>query len=233
MMIWIVIILGLIFAAVTSLLVAKMKIIIEYRNSEFKVVFKSLILKYTLDEKKLEPFSNNKNTSGKKRKKAKNESVEKPKEMTAEGFFEKLENVKNTVLTVKDVLVTVFGYLGPKTDISDILISSTFGTGDAAKTGMIYGAVWPLLGNVYGFLCRFFSISYPEIDLNPVYDRKCFEIEARGIIKIRPVHIITAVVRGFKVYDKHKNEKECSNNGRTASGSRINVHSNAEHKGND
>jgi len=206
-MIWVVIVLCVIIAAILCFLATKMKIIIEYRNGKTTVVFKSMLLRFTLDEKRMERFSG-KSVSKKKSKKSEDSDKNKKSEkMTAEGFFEKLEKIKETCLNVKDVVVSVLGYLGPRTEISDIRVNSTFGTGDAAKTGMICGAVWSLSGVVYGFLCRFFNIEYPQIELDPVFDQKCFEIEAGGIIKIRPVHIITAAIRGFKVYDKHKNKK--------------------------
>ena len=231
-MIWVGIILCLVVTVIVCLLTAKMKIIIEYRNGETKIVLKSFFLKYTLDDKKFRKFAE-KSESSKKKKPRHQKKESKTEEMTAEGFFTRLEKIKETLLTVKDVVVTVCRYLGPRISFSEISVKSTFGTGDAAKTGILVGAVWTLSGNIYSFLCRFFAIDYPEIQLDPIFDQKCFEIEAYGIIKIRPVHIITAVIRGINVYDKHKKEKECSDNGRTTSGSRIDVHSDAEHQRND
>lgn len=206
MMIWIVIVLCLIFAIIALLLYNKIKIIIEYRNGKVKIIFKSLFLRFTVDEKRLNKLSSGSKQQGGKRTKKAEHSIKKD-ELTAEGFFEKVERFRKTVLLVKEVIVTVFGYAGDKVEFVDILIKSHFGTGDAGKTGMICGAFWTLLGNAYAFLCRFFRLDFPEVNLEPDFEKKVFEIEARGIIKIRPVHIITATIRGFKVYDKLKNEK--------------------------
>lgn len=207
-MIWVGIIFALLVALVMGILLAKMKIIIEYRNGKTKFVFRSLFLKFTLDAKRLAKFSKHTKSEKKDAESPKTDKTgEESQELTAEGFLEKIEGAKKTFVTVKNVIVEVLEFLGPKVDFREISVKSSFGTGDAAKTGMICGAIWSLSGNVYAFLCRFFRIEYPEISLNPVFDRKFFEIEAYGIIEIRPVHIITAAIRGFKVYDKFKNEK--------------------------
>ncbi len=205
-MIWIVIVLCLFFAIIALLFYNRVKIIIEYRNGKLKIIFKSLFLKFTIDEKRLNKLSSDSNQkNGKKTKKT--ENSEKSGELTAESFLEKVESFRKTLLLVREVIVTVFGYAGDKVEFVDIMIKSRFGTGDAGKTGMICGAFWTLMGNAYAFLCRFFRLDFPDVQLEPDFEKKVFEIETRGIIKIRPVHIITAAIRGFKVYDKHKNEK--------------------------
>jgi len=208
-MIWVGIVLGsilvLIIVFVLCLLIPKLKIIIEYRNGETTVIVRGFFFKYNLSGKRLSKMAKKDGAlqKGKKQQsKAKNTHEE-----TAEGFFEKVEHVKNSLIEVKDVLVDVLGYLAPRAEISDISVKSRFGTGDAAKTGMICGAFWALSGNVYAFLCRFFNIEFPDIQLEPLFEQKYFEVEARGIIKIRLVHIITALMRSSKVYDKYKNIK--------------------------
>ncbi len=204
MMIWVGIVLLLFVALIVCFLFARLRIIIEYKNGKPKIVFKSLFLKYTLDEKRLGKISD-----GSVSKMSKKDSKEDEKEeLTAEGFLEKIERYREKYHEIKEIVVAVFSYLGPKVVFADISVKSKFGTGDAAKTGIICGAIWALTGNIYAFLCRFFNIEFPNMELEPMFDTKYFEIEARGIIKIRPVHIITAAIRGFKVYDKHKNKND-------------------------
>lgn len=205
-MIWIVIILCVFWALIALLLYNRVKIIIEYQNGKLKIIFKALFLKFTLDEKRLNKLSSeSKRKSDEKAKKTDNS--EKNDELTVEGFLEKIEKFKRTFLSVREVITTVFDYAGDKVEFVDIMVKSRFGTGDAGKTGMICGAFWALLGNAYAFLCRFFRLDFPDVQLDPDFEKKVFEIEACGIIKIRPVHIITAAIRGFKVYDKQKSDK--------------------------
>lgn len=220
----------MIVASVVCLLFAKMKIIIEYRNGKPKVVFKSLFFRYTVDDRKFKRLSEKMDSPQKHNGAPVNE--EKSHE-TVEGFMKKIEKIRKRIVQIKDIVAEVCRYLGPRISFEDIWVKSEFGTGDAAKTGIICGAIWSLTGNVYAFLCRFWNIEFPDIQLNPVFERKCFEIEAHGIIKIRPVHIITAIIRGVKVYDKYKQEKGVENNGRTTSCSGLDVHSDAKHQRND
>ncbi len=184
-MIWFGIIVFVILALLLCLLFHKLNIIIEYRNGKLKIIFRTLFFKYTLDDDRLRNFRKNKDTN----------KTSQNGEMTAETFWGKIEKAKRQYNDVKDVVETVLDYAGDKVEFSDIYIRSRFGTGDAAHTGIICGAIWTLIGNVYAFLCRFLNIEFPEVDLIPCFNEKAFEIEAEGIIRIRLVHIIMC---GFK-----------------------------------
>ncbi|MBQ9757980.1 MAG: DUF2953 domain-containing protein [Clostridia bacterium] len=195
-MIWFLIALCLIVAIVFFFLFPKLSVFVEYRNGKIKLVFKTLFFRYTLDDEKLKGLS--KKDKGPKKDDGKTEE---------EKFFSKVEKIKGKYDEAKEIIDTVLSCAGDRVEFSDIFIRSKFGTGDAASTGMLYGAIWTLIGNVYAFLCRFFNIKFPEVELVPSFNEKAFEIEAEGIIKIRIVHIITAAIRGFKVYSKHKKQK--------------------------
>lgn len=205
-MIWFLIIAGLIAAVSFLLLYPKLNIIIEYRGGKLKVFFKSILFRYTLDDEKLKSFSGKSKGGGKNEKSASRE-LEEDKEKTAEGFFAKLEKAKTQFFEVREIVETVFQSSGHRVEFSNIYIRSKFGTGDAAHTGMAYGAVWTIIGNVYAFLCRFFKIEFPEVELIPAFNETIFEIEAEGIIKMRLVHIISAALMGFRAYKKHRKEK--------------------------
>lgn len=181
------IIVFVILAFLLCLLFRKLNIIIEYRNGKLKIIFRTLFFKYTLDDDRLRNFRNKKNKYTVK------ESEN--SEMTAETFLGKIEKAKRQYNDIKDIIEAVLDYADGKVEFSDIYIRSRFGTGDAAHTGMICGAIWTLIGNIYAFLCRFLNIEFPEVDLLPAFNEKVFEIEGEGIIRIRLVHIIMC---GFK-----------------------------------
>ncbi len=205
-------------SGLVALLFAPLKIDIEYRNSKLKIIVKCLFVKVTLDK---ENFAKNK--SGKTRKdKPKAENTEKV------GVIEKLKNLKKSFDEVKFILNDVFEHMRDKIEFSGIYVRIKYGTGDAAITGMIYGAIWSFIGNIYSFFCRFFRIKFPKVELEPQFGGKEFEIEVEGIITTRLVHIIIAAIRSGKNILKRK--KERIKDGRTASNSRSYVHSNAEHK---
>ncbi len=201
-MIWFVIVLLLLIAILGLLLYPKLNIIIEYRGGKVKLIFRSLLFKFTLDNEKLRNFGGNK-TKNKDTK----DGAKKPDEKSVDGFFAKVEKLKAQYQEVQEIVNAIFDYTGSRAEVTDIFIRCTFGTGDAAQTGMAYGAIWTLIGNVYAFLCRYVRIEFPQVELAPVYNQKTFEIEAEGIIKIRTVHIILAGLKVLRLYTKHKKEK--------------------------
>ncbi len=182
---------------IIALLYAPLKIDIEYRGNKLLITVKCLFIKVTLDREKF---------SKKKSAKTKDDSK---KMQTDEkvGALEKLKNLKRGFDEVRLILQDVFDVMRDKIEFSGIYVRVRYGTGDAAITGMIYGAIWSFIGNVYGFLCRFFHIKFPKVELEPQFGGKAFEIEAEGIITTRLVHIIIAAIRSGKNILKRKKER--------------------------
>lgn len=185
----------IVLTGIFVLLFAPFKIGIEYRNSKMKITIKCLFVKIKIDDSTFKNGKKSKapNTNGGK--------TENP------GVIEKIKNLKKGYDNMKDVLGDVLALLKDKAEFSGIYIRVKYGTGDAAITGMVYGAIWTFVGNVYGFLCRYFRIRFPELELEPVFGEKVFEIEAEGIITTRLVHIITAAFRSRKNILKIKKER--------------------------
>lgn len=187
----------LIAAVLWLLIYPKLNIFIEYRGGKVKIIFRSLLFKFTLDDERLRNFGGKK---GKADKKITGNSEEK----SVDSFFAKVEKFKTRYHNVKEIIDTFLDYAGNRAEVTDVFVRCSFGTGDAAHTGIAYGAIWTLVGNVYAFLCRFIRIEFPEVELVPVYNEKTFEIEAEGIIKMRTVHIILAGLKVLRLYTKHK-----------------------------
>ncbi len=187
--------LGILLAAIIALLFAPLKIDIEYRNSKLIITVKCLFVKVTLDR---ENFAKKKSGQATR---TKSQSTEKA------GALEKLKNLKKSFDEIRFILHDVFEHMRDKIEFSGIYVRVKYGTGDAAITGMIYGAIWSFIGSVYGFLCRFFRVRFPKVELEPQFGGKAFEIEAEGIITTRLVHIIIAAIRSGKNILKRKKER--------------------------
>ncbi len=194
-MIYFILALIIISAVISVLLLAPLKIGIEYRNSKMKINVKCLFVRFIID------------TSDFKNKKRPKASAPAEQKAESSGVLEKIKNLKNGYDNMKGVLDEVLGLLKDKAEFSGIYIRVKYGTGDAAITGIIYGAIWSLVGSVYALLCRYFRIRFPELELEPVFGGKVFEIEAEGIITTRLVHIITASIRSGKNILKSKKER--------------------------
>ena len=183
----------LILALAMVFLYSELKIIAEYRNGKLDLTFRCLFVKITIDNSKF--------------KKQKEEGTMPDGKKDTLGAFGRIKNFRKSYDDSKDILAEIFDLVKNRCELSDIYIRIKYGTGEAALTGMIYGAIWAFVGNVYSLLCRFFRVEFPTIELEPVFDGKALEIEAEGIITTKLVHIINAVYRSYKLYSKHKKQK--------------------------
>lgn len=183
----------LILTILVFLLYSPLRITVEYRNQKLAIEFRCRFLKWRT-----------KDSNFKKRKNG--ASAPQDKE-NMPGVLERLTTFRKSYDGVKDIVDEVLDLVKNRAEFSGIFIRIKYGTGEAALTGMIYGAIWTLVGNIYSFLCRFFRIEFPELELEPVFGGKAFEIEAEGIITTRLVHIITAGLRSLRLYLKNKKEK--------------------------
>ena len=188
-MIYFWIILILILAFLCLILLAPLKVRIHYLDKTTVVRVSCLFIRYTYRKKD--------------KKKEEQAATDTPKP----GVIERIKSVKKGYEEIKDVIDEVVRFSHDHVEIRDIYIRVKYGTGDAAITGIIYGAIWSFVGNVYSTLCRFWKVQFPRLELEPIFGGKAFEIEAEGIIKTRLVHIITTAIRSLKIYKNSKKQK--------------------------
>ena len=187
----------LILAIIAVLLFSPLRINAEYRNNKAKLTFRCAFIKFSVSD----------STFRKKDKKQKPQKVEdKPQDAEAEPLS-RLDKLKNDIGGAKVILAEIFELVKNRARFLDIYLRLRYGTGDAANTGILYGGIWSLVGNIYAFLCRYFYVEFPTVELEPVFTEKAFEIEAQGIITTRLVHIIIAAFRSLKLYMKHNKTK--------------------------
>lgn len=198
-MIYFWLILILIFAFLTALLVAPLKINAEYRNGKMKLVFRCLFIRIEVNDSLL------KKRTARKKSEVPTTATDDPEK--PDGIFDRIRSFRDGYEGVKGIFCEILTLLKDRAEFSGIYIRVRYGTGDAAITGMLYGAIWAFVGNIYSLLCRFLRVEFPTLELEPVFGSKAFEIEAEGIITTRLVHIIIAAFRSIKVYLKHKSEK--------------------------
>lgn len=187
-MIWLWIGLVLLFAVICGFMFAPLNVRIHYLNKTTLVNVKCLFISYTY------------------RKKEKKKE-EKPADTPKPGVLERINSVKKGYEEIKDVISEVVEFTHNHVEIRDIYIRVKYGTGDAAITGIIYGGIWALVGNIYSTVCRHWKVQFPRLELEPIFGGKAFEVEAEGIIKTRLVHIITTAIRSLKIYKNSKKQK--------------------------
>jgi hypothetical protein len=182
---------------VSVLLCARLKICVEYRDGKMKLIFRCLCFKISVKDSTLR-----KQKKSKKGLEAQVADGKKPA-----GIFDRIRSFRDGYDGVRGVLEEILTLIKDRAEFTDIYIRIRYGTGDAAITGIIYGAIWGLVGNIYSLVCRYAKVKFPILELEPVFGGKAFEIEAEGIIVTRLVHIITAAFRSVKVYLKYKSQK--------------------------
>ena len=66
---------------------------------------------------------------------------------------------------------------------------------------------WALIGTVYPVLDSSIDIKDPEISVNPKFNTDMFDIEYKGIYKLKIIHIIYVGICGLFILKKIKNYK--------------------------
>ncbi len=173
-----------IFLAIIALLLfSPLKIIVQYREKKIKLIFRCAFLRFSV-----------KDSTFRKKKKPANADA-KQTEGSSDDGVSRLKKMQGGFDSAKDALDEILDLVKHRAKFSDIYVRLCYGTGDAANTGIMYGAIWAFVGNVYAYLCRHFYVEFPTVELEPQFDKTAFEIEAQGIITTRLVHIIKCVLK--------------------------------------
>ena len=198
-------VLGLLLALITLILWTKTKIMVSFKDSGLKITFKILFVKYTITQEKLDK---KKGASEKKDKKKAKKSKEEQGAEEKKGFVEKMLHYLELYKMGKVILRRMLGYLRYKIDIDGTSIAVSYGTGDAATTGIAYGLIFGAGSILYNILYCYFNVEYPNLDVAPDFTAKKFDIEFESIIKVRAAHIINVFFVGAFAYLKYRRENK-------------------------
>lgn len=128
----------------------------------------------------------------------KEKQKEKPKKETKkpeteETVMQKFLNLRNNFARQKNAIELAVIYLRKRINIEDFGITGEFGTGNAASTGIAYGAVSAFVNTVFGFLGQFFVIKKPPVTaLELSYDKAVFNLKFAFMIKTKLWHLLKA-----------------------------------------
>lgn len=126
----------------------------------------------------------------KKPKKEKKE--QKPKESNDSVMKQFLE-MRNTFTRIRSALEATLSYLNQKIKVQQIGVVGKFGLGNAALTGMSYGAVEAFSGVVTGLLQHFLQFEQPLYrNIQMDYDNVVFELNFAMILKTKPIYLLCA-----------------------------------------
>lgn len=178
------------FIFLLSLLFLKFSIEFHYAEKKFEIKLKSGIIRFKIKLGK------------KKEKKPKKESGEEPQKQK-DGYSEKLAGITEIYEKYKKPAINLLKYMSGRLELRKINIDLSYGTGDAAYTGILYGIIQIISGNLFAAAVKYLNADYPVLNVRPNFQNKCFKLGFSGIIKARPVHIIIAYL---KFRSKFKNK---------------------------
>lgn len=127
-------------------------------------------------------------------KKAKKTKKEEPtKNENEESVMKKLMDMRNNFTRSKKALELAIIYLKNKIKLCELGVMGEFGTGNAAATGIAYGAFNAFVNTVFGFLGQFFSIKNPpETAVKLEYNKAVFNIKFAFMVKTKPFYLLKA-----------------------------------------
>lgn len=170
----ILLIIGLIL---TGLLFLKTRVIVSYKNDKLNIVFKNGLIKYTYKPK---------------------EKPQEEKNVTRESIERDIDDKKSRLTDKTSFLWILLREMRFKVEVLKTEIKIDYGTDDPADTGILYGIIWAAIGNLYQIFNHYLVFDFPKVEINPDFENQLFEIEFYGIIKIRLVHIINALIKNRK-----------------------------------
>ena len=92
-----------------------------------------------------------------------------------------------------------------KIRVSKFALHTAFGTGEAASTGKLTGAVWTVAGFIRKLLSFFTVDCHPDISVMPQFNRMTMELELDCIFRIR---IGEAILTACKLFYHWKRSKQ-------------------------
>ena len=205
------IILLIILAVIAIILLMPVRFELDYNKDELSdnasVVVKYAFIKYSIypkKEKKEKSESDSKSeavTDSEAVEKAENSEKKEFKEKKESFSFKRmkseLEGFLKFLNSIKSDCIKILSYAAKHAVIIDkIAYSSEFGFDNAMHTGIFTGIYNGAVYSVLGVIHHNSHLRAMDINLQPVYGKKCFNYRFSCILRIKTVHII---IIAFKV----------------------------------
>ena len=140
--------------------------------------------------------------------------------LTFENFKENISDFKEIYHTSKDELKKMLLYVKCHLSIEKVDFNIHFGFDNAAATGISTGAIWGMGSFILKVIDSLIGIKKINMQVNPDFNNKVFEINSKTVLIMRPIHFIIILKRVIGTYAYIKNKinyiKGGANNGRTS-----------------
>ena len=181
------------------LLLMPINAVIEYSSGGF-ITVKYLFLKFQIPLKDWQESDNNKTYKNNKTKRDKNNLNFLQKLIKNKGV---VEAVSIVVDSLKTLILTVIEFLG-NVKVSTFKFTTTVGQGDAAETGMVYGAVSAVCYTALAVINSVLNIENQQVNINSDFDKEILEISLYLSMKISMLKAIKAGIKALISLSKAK-----------------------------
>ena len=189
-------------------LITKVKVTIHYSHSqnddslkiEFKVLFG--LIKYKLnvplikvddDSPSIVVEENVESGNGEKKKKE-------TTKVTGEDMLQGFQDMKTLLEHILSFHRIIRNFC-KKVKIKELDWRSAFGTGDAALTGMLTGAVWAVKGSIIGVISHYFILlKPPQVSVQPYFQMKVSQTVFTCMLQFRIGHAMFAGIKIVKFW---------------------------------
>lgn len=121
---------------------------------------------------------------------------ESKKKITPSNFINSLNDTKEMITHVMEMHKIIRNFL-KKVKIDHVLWKTLFGTGDAAATGTMTGAIWALKGSIIGLISGYMRLqTQPSLEVIPSFQKAVIQTQFSCIIQFR---LGNAILVGFKI----------------------------------
>ena len=179
-----------------ALLYVPMDVGVEYivKGEEKKLflrfkLFKILPLKIPLKEKE-----------EKKQKK----EISPKKKFKLKDFLHFASSVAHTYEEIKEDIKEIVSDIKEKATFKEVELDVYFGTENAAKTGIMTGAVSGGAHLLLAVINRVFGVEKFHVDVTPCFEKKFFNVYFKSILNVRLVNIIIIINKIIFVINKFK-----------------------------
>ena len=116
--------------------------------------------------------------------------------------------VKKIISFSEDIKILT-EYISDRCIVFDnLFLSIDFGTGDAAHTGVLTGALNGVVYTALSVIHHNTTVRKWDVKIRPDFEREKFDIQYLCIVRVRIIHIISIGIKALGLYRKIKTGKE-------------------------
>lgn len=192
------IILAIILLLITALLLIPVRVAVKFsklpEDTSYSAYVKVWFFKvFSLPSKRKKP------------KKEKSPKPEKPKKSVRDSITGGLDLYK---LIAEDVKLILSYTSRHALKVEKLHFIMTYGTGDAASTGVLYGAISGIVYGALGLLAHNHKTKDSLLSVTPDFNNALFKAKGECILKLQNVHIIVITIKLVKLFIKMKKRKD-------------------------